>query len=1129
MTFRSGFDRARLNCERLEERETPSSGTWELQPFDSIPVGSIPNNWRQWADGGSFAVTGSRSQSAGRSLASTANSNQSSRIWTGQVMPADFGVSAYVYLDSLQPIQLMIRGRNLNTASPTYYALSLNRGLQAQLLKVVNGVSTSLGGVQSKSYFSGNWVRVAFRPNGSQLSVEIYRPDIKQYLNSAGLWQSSITNAMSIGDRSILGDGDIGLNRPAQYASNINIDDFSILGPLVQESFDSTPLGQLPGGWSSWTTNSSAAFQTSGDISFSPARALASATATSTPAARTWFATVLPADTQVSAEILLNSLQPVKLLARGQNLGTSTPTYYAVSITRGLEVKLQRVVKGGVTELRRVKSNSYFSNQWAKVSLVTSGDRVEAIVYRTDSGQYLDSNGNWSNTLARALDVTDDAIAGSGFVGVERPSQYSGTVILDDFEAGPATGDSGAPSVSILSPANGAELSGVVNIQADAGDPKGVEHVEFLVDGKLRYITTKAPYSWTFDTAGLANGTHTVTVKAYDSAANVGSASISIRTENSSPTKPSIPRHYTHIRVASLAYSGTPIDAFANTLLQNSIDLVIPHPKYLSQINSVAPNTPQLIYTNVSNIYEGLLSDWLTYADQHGVNRELAFFHAATPTAWSGSSASSIPVKYFWSVRRGASLSNLTNLTSAAQNSTPGDVAFGAAGESLYVGFVEQFREMNFDLSRFASGGWSGVLEYASTVDAAGNPSAWKTLSMLSDGTQGFSRSGTIQFDPPGDWATARIAGTAPLYYVRIRTTAGGTAPIASTIFGRNYVNAAGSPVSGIIPVFDSAADANHDGYLNDAEFANHASGKNARFLYESRVFYPYYGQMRFVTNPSAVEVRSWASDYQYRFLAANPLADGLFVDNSGGRSPLGTIQTIESPANYGQDYASMLAAINTKIAPRWVAANTAGGGSDADSVIRNTPASVEEFALRPLASTYSQFEDEAALIAHRLALQNPSAYLILDSLPTGGATTDPRTQLATLAYYYLVADPNNTFLMFYGGYDPNSSWINHWSPAAAYNVGQPTGDFSLFAQGSDPCNLSLTYKIYQRDYGNALVLYKPLSYKPGVGTGTLSNATATTHQLNGTYRILNANGTLSGPVTSVTLRNGEGAVLIKS
>jgi len=95
---------------------------------------------------------------------------------------------------------------------------------------------------------------------------------------------------------------------------------------------------------------------------------------------------------------------------------------------------------------------------------------------------------------------------------------------------------------------------------------------------------------------------------------------------------------------------------------------------------------------------------------------------------------------------------------------------------------------------------------------------------------------------------------------------------------------------------------------------------------------------------------------------------------------------------------------------------------------------SVEEFALRPLAANRQQFEDIAAMIRRRQLLTAPSSYMVLDSLPTGGSPTDPRTQIATLAYYYLVGNPDSTFLMFYGGDDPNSSWREHWSPAAAYN-----------------------------------------------------------------------------------------------
>ena len=46
-------------------------------------------------------------------------------------------------------------------------------------------------------------------------------------------------------------------------------------------------------------------------------------------------------------------------------------------------------------------------------------------------------------------------------------------------------------------------------------------------------------------------------------------------------------------------------------------------------------------------------------------------------------------------------------------------------------------------------------------------------------------------------------------------------------------------------------------------------------------------------------------------------------------------------------------------------------------------------------------------------------------------------------------------------------------------------GNWLVFATGADPAHRSLTYKIYERKYQNALVLYKPLSYGKGKGNGT--------------------------------------------
>jgi hypothetical protein len=207
---------------------------------------------------------------------------------------------------------------------------------------------------------------------------------------------------------------------------------------------------------------------------------------------------------------------------------------------------------------------------------------------------------------------------------------------------------------------------------------------------------------------------------------------------------------------------------------------------------------------------------------------------------------------------------------------------------------------------------------------------------------------------------------------------------------------------------------------------------------------------------------------------------------------------------------------------------NTAGGNASTDATVKQAQAYFEEFALRPMAHNYVQLEQLAATIARRAALTSPSSYTVIDSHPQGGSVSDPRLQIGTLAYYYLIADPNSTFLDVNGGYSPASSWSQHWIPAVTYDVGQPMGTWSQFASGADPAAPSLSYRVYQREYANALVLYKPLSFGNNT-TGSLGDASATTHRLDGDYYVLKADGTLGDRVSSITLRNGEGAILIKA
>src|SRR6266545_1465387 len=267
-------------------------------------------------------------------------------------------------------------------------------------------------------------------------------------------------------------------------------------------------------------------------------------------------------------------------------------------------------------------------------------------------------------------------------------------------------------------------------------------------------------------------------------------------------------------------------------------------------------------------------------------------------------------------------------------------------------------REINIQLLVTAADGWTQDLQYPTAVDANGNPTAWAHLSKLGDDTSGLIRSGRIWWDPPSDWKPIRVNGSAPMYYVRFLSTSSGTSPVARTILGRDYTGARGG-TSGVVPAFDPAADLNHDGYLNDTEYAHRAAGMDARFLYESRAVYDGYGEMRFTTDPSDGAFQLWAINYMQRFLQGRPSVVGLFVDNSVGTLPDGFATVRESVTWYTNDYTWLLGAIARAVAPRLVMANTASGGqvSRIDGYFRET-------ALQPLADPYYQFESVAASVA---------------------------------------------------------------------------------------------------------------------------------------------------------------------
>lgn len=96
------------------------------------------------------------------------------------------------------------------------------------------------------------------------------------------------------------------------------------------------------------------------------------------------------------------------------------------------------------------------------------------------------------------------------------------------------------PSVDITAPVQGGTVSGTVVVTATASDDKGVAQVEFLVDGARIGLDTQSSDGWSasWNASAAADGQHTITAKATDTAGKTASDAITVivRNADAAPT-----------------------------------------------------------------------------------------------------------------------------------------------------------------------------------------------------------------------------------------------------------------------------------------------------------------------------------------------------------------------------------------------------------------------------------------------------------------------------------------------------------------------------------------------------------------------------------------------------------------
>jgi hypothetical protein len=99
--------------------------------------------------------------------------------------------------------------------------------------------------------------------------------------------------------------------------------------------------------------------------------------------------------------------------------------------------------------------------------------------------------------------------------------------------------DTQAPTVAITAPAAG-NVSGTINVNANASDNVGVTGVQFLLNGaNLGSEDLAAPYSISWNTTTVANGNYTLTARARDASGNITTSAgvgIAINNDTQAPT-----------------------------------------------------------------------------------------------------------------------------------------------------------------------------------------------------------------------------------------------------------------------------------------------------------------------------------------------------------------------------------------------------------------------------------------------------------------------------------------------------------------------------------------------------------------------------------------------------------------
>jgi hypothetical protein len=115
--------------------------------------------------------------------------------------------------------------------------------------------------------------------------------------------------------------------------------------------------------------------------------------------------------------------------------------------------------------------------------------------------------------------------------GDDSPSDHYGLMVELQLGSSPPA-DTVPPTVQFTAPANGATVASSTTVSVSASDDRAVTSVDLKRDGTVIKTWTSSPYTMSWDTTTVANGTHTLEAVARDAAGNMASTFVTVTVSN---------------------------------------------------------------------------------------------------------------------------------------------------------------------------------------------------------------------------------------------------------------------------------------------------------------------------------------------------------------------------------------------------------------------------------------------------------------------------------------------------------------------------------------------------------------------------------------------------------------------